>query len=326
MEVWYRLPHIWHQPRGTRSFSAYWCARCGFGSLFPRPSIEELRSYYDNDTYFERYAGESQEQYQGQIESVPDPSFLDRVRVHLAWRLDQSQQLDARMIADTIGTAPARICEIGCGNGDLLVELKALGLRVVGVEPSENARRKATASGIDVVAGYAEALPDEVKGRSFDGVIMAMVLDGCSDPFEALRNAADLLGPCGCLFIKVPNCNALLSRRSGPPWFHGDAGRHLSFFTPRSLVSSVERLGLKVTRLLFMDYVTAFTNERAAAEQRVWELLYAGADQPFLGQAPRNSRHRQWGTLVQTLLARSAKKYECVGVIARHSSELVMGV
>src|SRR5262249_12818632 len=182
MEVWYRLPQIWHQPRGTRSFSTYWCARCGFGSLFPRPSIEELRSYYDTDTYFERYAGESQEQYQGQIASVPAPSFLDRVRLHLAWRLDRSQGLDPRMIAETIGTSPARICEIGCGNGDLLVALKALGHHVVGVEPSENARRRATASGLDVVAGYAEDLPEEVKGRSIGGVIMSMVLDSCSDP------------------------------------------------------------------------------------------------------------------------------------------------
>jgi SAM-dependent methyltransferase len=325
MEVWFRLPHIWHQPRGTGSFSAYWCARCGFGSLFPRPSIEELRNYYDNDTYFDRYAGESQEQYQGQIESVPDPSFLDRVRLHLAWRLDQSQCLDARMIAETIGTSPARICEIGCGNGDLLAELKALGHHVVGVEPSENARRRATARGIDVFAGYAEVLPDEVKGRSIDGVIMTMVLDSCSDPFEALRNAAVLLQPGGYLFITVPNYNALLGSRSGPPWFHGDAGRHLSFFTPKSLVSLVERFGLEITRLFYMEYVAGFTNERAAAEQRVWDLLYAGADQPFVGQAPRNSSRRQWGTLVRTLFARSAKKYECVGVIARRSSEPVMG-
>ena len=270
-KVWFRLPHIWHLPRGTRSFLAYRCAACGFGSLFPRPSLEELRSYYDGDNYFERYAGESREQFQGQVEKVPDPCFLDRVRVHVAWRLDQGQRLDAGLIADSIGTSPARICDIGCGNGDLLVELKALGHRVVGVEPSEVARRRATARGIDVFAAYAEALPDEAKARSFDGVIMTMVLDSCTNPFEALRNAAELLDRGGYLFITVANYDSVSSRRSGPAWFHGDAGRRLSFFTSKSLVSAVERLGLKITKLLYTQYVSIFTNERAAAEQRVWD-------------------------------------------------------
>ena len=317
-KVRFELPHIWHQPRGTRAFSALWCAGCEFGSLVPRPSLEELRSYYDVN-YFARYAGESQV-HQGQVEKIPEPSFLDRVRVHLAWRLDQSQPLDASLIADTIGASPGRICDIGCGNADLLDDLKALGYRVVGVEPSEDARRRATAKGIDVFAGYAEALPAEVKGRSFDGVIMSSVLDSCYDPFEALRNAADLLDQGGYLFITVPNHKAILSRRSGPPWFHGDAGRHLSFFTPRSLALSVERLNLKLIRLFYMGYVSAFANDRAVAEQIPWDLLYGGETRFHFGQVPRNSRRRQWGTLVRTLFAGPAQKYECVGAIARRGA------
>jgi len=197
--------------------------------------------------------------------------------------------------------------------------LKALGHHVIGIEPSEDARRRAIAKGVDVVAGYAEALPDEVKGRFVDGVIMGMVLDSCSDPFEALRNAVGLLDRGGYLFVTVPNCSALLSRRLGPPWFHGDAGRHLSFFTPKGLACSVEQLGMRVTKVFYTGYVSAFTNERAAAEEMVWDLLYAAEDQPFLGQAPKNSRRWQWGTLARTLLASHINKYELVGVIARRS-------
>jgi len=314
-KVWFELHHIWHQPRGTRSFSAYWCARCEFGSLVPRPSPEEVMRYFDIN-YFARYAGESQ-QNQGQVERTPDPSFLDRVRVHLAWRLDHSQPLDARLIADSIGDPPARICDIGCGNAYLMVDLKALGYRVIGVEPSEDARQRATAKGIDVLAGSAEALPNELKGQSFDGVIMKLVLDACYDPFEALRNAADLLDQGGYLFILVANYDSILSRRSGPTWFQGDAGRRLSFFTPKSLGSSVERLNLKVMKFFYTNYVSAFGTTQAMRENIAWDLLYEGEAQPCLGQAPRNSRRRQWGTLARTLFAGPAKKYECVGVIAR---------
>ena len=319
MEARFRLPHIWHQPRGTRAFAGYQCNSCGFGSLFPRASPDELRSYYDNDNYFERHDSKSREQYQGQIERIPEPTFLDRLRVRLAWQFDQSQPLDAALVNDTIGISSPKICDIGCATGHLSVKLKALGHRVIGIEPSEDARRRAIAKGLDVVAGYAEALPDEVKGQFFDGVIMGMVLDSCSNPFEALRNAVGLLDRGGYLFVTVPNCSALLSRRLGPPWFHGDAGRHLSFFTPKSLASAVEQSGLKVTRVFYTGYVAAFTNERTAAEERAWDLLYAAETQPFLGQTPKNSRRRQWGTLARTFLASRINKYELVGVIAQRS-------
>ena len=72
----------------------------------------------------------------------------------------------------------------------MLADLKAMGYRVVGIEVDEAARRMTAAKGIEVFRGYAEAVPDEVKSRSMDVVLMKHVLEHCLNPLQAVRNAA----------------------------------------------------------------------------------------------------------------------------------------
>ena len=80
----YELPHIWHQPKGTRPYGVFWCQTCDYGSLLPRPSQDDLDTFY-GQRYFSRYAGESTEGYEGQTDDLPArPTLLDRVRVHVA--------------------------------------------------------------------------------------------------------------------------------------------------------------------------------------------------------------------------------------------------
>jgi 2-polyprenyl-3-methyl-5-hydroxy-6-metoxy-1,4-benzoquinol methylase len=322
LDVWYELPHIWHQPKGTRPYTIFWCGNCDLGLLLPRPSQQELNSFY-GDNYFSRYASESRERYQGQTDFAPArPTLLDRVRVHIAWRSDRGSPLGATALSHVIGRhvigpKPLRICDIGCGNGQLLADLQALGHHVVGVEVDENARRRAVAKGIDVFPGYAEALPDEVKSRPFEVVSMIHVLEHCADPLQALRNAAALVCPGGYLAVEVPNNDAIFAHRSGPSWSYCDAGRHLNFFTAKSLASAVTSLNFEIVERRFSGYVSAFLNNRFAAEQVVWDAFYAGDDASLDGRPARNSKRRQWTTLARTLFASPERKYEVVWIIAR---------
>jgi SAM-dependent methyltransferase len=325
MERRYELPHIWHQPKGTRPYTIYWCGRCDFGTLLPLPSHEELDHFY-GDHYFSRYAGESEVRYQCQVDDAPErPTLLDRVRVHLAWRLDRGRYLDTRALGAAAGPSPLSICDIGCGNGDLLAGLTALGYQVVGVEVDESARRRATAKGLDVFPGYAEALPDEIRGRSFDVVSMTHVLEHCLDPLRALRNVAALVRPGGTLVVEVPNNAAVIAQRAGPAWFYCDAGRHLNFFTAKSLASTVALLDFQIVDCRFSGYVAAFLNDRVTAERLVWDLLYSGEDTSLAGKVARNSKLRQWMTLGRTFFAAPARKYEVVGIIARRRVSSALG-
>jgi SAM-dependent methyltransferase len=317
LDVRYELPHIWHQPRATRSHTISWCGPCDLGLLLPRPSREDLDRYY-GDTYFSRYNEESGTRGGGPIPpAAGPPSLLDRLRVHIAWRSERRGPLGASDLHQVLGPAPSRICDIGCGAGHVLAGLKALGHDVVGVESDEDARRMAAAKGIEVFPGYAEDLPEEVKGRTFDLVSMTHVLEHCLDPLRALRNAAALLRPGGYLAVEVPNNEAILARRSGPSWYHCDAGRHVNFFTAKRLAKAVESLDLEVVEHRFGGYVSAFANDRVAAERAVWDSLNAGKGASHAGGGRRNSKPGQWRTLARTLLAPPARKYEAVGIIAR---------
>ncbi len=239
LEVWFELPHIWHQPKGSRPYAIYRCDRCGLGLLLPRPSQAELNSFY-GDTYFTRRTQESPERAAAQIDDArKQRTWLDRVRIHLAWRLDRGRPFDAASLSEVLGAGSHEICDLGCGNGDLLAEFKARGHRVVGVEVDEDARRNAGNKGIETHVGYAEALPDAIQRRTFDLVTMIHVLEHCADPLQALRNAFELLRPGGYLAIEVPNNEAIFAEQLGPAWFNCDAGRHLNFFTAKSLVSHV---------------------------------------------------------------------------------------
>jgi 2-polyprenyl-3-methyl-5-hydroxy-6-metoxy-1,4-benzoquinol methylase len=319
LDVSYELPHIWHQPKGTPPYAIFWCGNCAFGLLLPCPSQQELDSFY-GDNYFARYARESSERYQGQTDFAPvRPSLLDRVRVHVAWWSDRGRPLDATALSRVIGPGPLRICDIGCGTGRLLADLQALGHHVVGVEVDENARRRTAAKGIDVFPGYAEALPDEIKGRPFDVVCMIHVLEHCADPLQALRNAAALLRPGGYLAVEVPNNEAISAHRSGPAWFYCDAGRHLNFFTEKSLANAVQSLNYEIVERRFSGYVSVFLNNRLAAERVIWDLLYAGENASLRGRPARNSKRGQWITLARTLFASPPRKYEVVGIIARRA-------
>src|SRR3954468_17801908 len=103
--------------------------------------------------------------------------------------------------------AARRVLDLGCAAGALGAGLKrrAAGREVGGAEPAPAYAAAAEARLDRVVQGdVAEALAREDLGR-FDCVVAADVLEHLSDPWEALRRAADLLEPGGTVVISLPN-------------------------------------------------------------------------------------------------------------------------
>src|SRR5215472_3859244 len=299
----FRLRHIWHQPTGSDR-QIFWCEACDFGLLHPRPSREELCRFYEGAYYTHCEPGKVE----------PPPGFLARIRIHLAWRADRGRGITAQSIHELSGGFGLSVCDIGCGGGELLGELKRHGHHVAGVEPDEMARKQASTQGVTVYPGSAESLPAELGSESFDVVVMKQSLEHSVDPLVALSEARRILKPEGRLLVDVPNNAASMARRSGPAWFHCDAGRHLSFFTPKSLILLLERAGFSVESLLFSGYVSQFTDSRIKAEQEVWDLLYGRVEGV---RAPRRNSHRRaWADLVKSILARPSSKYEVLGAIA----------
>src|SRR5262249_43299781 len=148
-----------------------WCDDCDFGFLDPRPRAQDLDRLSDRADLAQNGA-------------EPVRTFLEKVRTHLAWRLGHahSRQVDAPRIASIVATPYASICVFGWDEMDTIVGLKDLGHKVLGVDRSASALRRAYDQGIEVFKGSADAPPPEILERSFDAVFLSNALPRCLEP------------------------------------------------------------------------------------------------------------------------------------------------
>ncbi len=250
---------------------------------------------------------------------VTRPKLLEKIRLHLAWRVGRrhSRQIDAALIHSVLDKPAASVCVFGRGQADLLRQLKDPGHRVLTVEPDEEAGRRGSAPGDDVLVGSIEALPAELSGRSFDAVYLNRVLQDCREPREALRNACQLLEPGGTLFAEVANHESDSARRYGAAWILCDAGRHINFFTAQSLSRFLREMGFEVEDILFRQYIPQFSGSRLAAEQDVWDRMYADSKQGDRRVPPRKSSADLWTGFLRTIFLPPRQKNEILGIIAK---------
>ena len=304
--LWF--PRVWTQSSG-RAFALYWSDPAGFGSLFPAPTPEELARFYDVPEYDGYMAGAA-------ASGRPAWGAVDRILNHVAWRVDRSDPVTAQSLHSFLGR-PSFVCDIGCGSALDLMELKRHGHRVLGIDPSPVARAAALERGVTVLEGTGEQLPPDCPRGAFDLVMMVQSLEHCRRPLAALENAASLLRPGGTLMAEVPNHECVGFQLSGPAWFHSDAGRHLHFFTRRSLEAAVRQVGLTPFRTSFVGYSRQYL--WLEAEQQVWDGLYRDRQDPDAGfpTPARPTRARNWKLLARTLLAPPENKYDSVRVYAR---------
>ncbi len=292
----------------NRHANAYWCEDCGHGSLQPLPSEAQIADLYHFDTYYTHMRPLEAE--------APKASFLDRVRTHLAYRLDRGLPLTREHVHHGLGGKPRSICDLGCGNGELAASLVELGHTVVGVEVDPAALQGRVAGDYRVLVGTAERLPKDLPRRSFDAVVMRHVLEHCRDPILALKNAGSLLAPGGTLFCEVPNNEALGLTFSGAAWAMFDLPRHLHFFSQRSLERACRAAGLRVKQSHFANYHRQFTNEWIDDERTLFRRMTHGVHQEPNPVLSENSRARAWRLLLSTMRLPAAHRYDSIGVLA----------
>lgn len=105
-----------------------------------------------------------------------------------------------------------RVCDIGCGCGMMLCELKAHRYDAVGVDPSDKAVGYCLSRGVTAWKG---SLPDDVRlpRQDFDAVLLLDVLEHIDDDRAACVAALAMLKPGGILICTVPAHPWLWTRR-----------------------------------------------------------------------------------------------------------------
>jgi 2-polyprenyl-3-methyl-5-hydroxy-6-metoxy-1,4-benzoquinol methylase len=137
------------------------------------------------------------------IRATP-PEVIERYRRHRNWRLVHKECL-FRFVGDPAGL---RVLDFGCGEGELAVQLAALGARVTGVDVSpellslaaRRARLDGVADRVRLVEGDIREL--ELRG-GFDVVVCAAVLHHV-ELRAVYERLLDLLRPGGTMVIQEP--------------------------------------------------------------------------------------------------------------------------
>lgn len=121
----------------------------------------------------------------------------------------------------------ARILDIGCGNGGLLLTLRAAGFTdLVGMDPSPGCVARLRADGIDGVSATLDTLPADIG--CFDLVILSHVLEHLLDPRSALQALQKLLSDKGLLYLETPDAQHY-STQDFVPYYFFDS-EHINHF------------------------------------------------------------------------------------------------
>jgi SAM-dependent methyltransferase len=154
-----------------------------------------------------------------------------------------------------------RLLDVGCGNGSFLVNMRALGWDVAGVEPDAKSAGLAKEQfGLHVTVGTLEE--SNVDSNSFDCITAHHTIEHMFDPIAFLRESFRILRPGGKLVVTTPSVPSLGHRIFRRCWRGLEPPRHLYIFSPRALGACVERSGYELETLR--------TSARSA-----WELWYS---------------------------------------------------
>ncbi|WP_086824659.1 methyltransferase domain-containing protein [Streptomyces sp. NRRL B-24572] len=124
-------------------------------------------------------------------------------------------EIVARRVLEELGDKPARVLDVGCGDGEMVLRLAAAGHHVTGAEVSSDmlkrAEEKLAAAGLaeDVRLVEADIYDLPFDGEVFDAVCCHGVVMYLPDSAEPIANLARLVAPGGILSVLTKNTLAV---------------------------------------------------------------------------------------------------------------------
>ncbi len=155
-------------------------------------------------------------------------------------------------------TSDARLLDVGCGSGKLLLQLYDAGFRnLAGVDPY-------IASEIRYRCGIVIHKKDVSDIRdTFDLVMMHHVFEHMDQPLDVLRQVHERLRPGGKLLIRIPVARSHAWETYRTDWVQLDAPRHFFLHTEQSMNILAEKSGFRIEEVVYDS----------------WELQFYGSEQ-----------------------------------------------
>jgi len=221
---------------GLRDRFAYFeCASCGCLQIEEVP--HDLGRYYPADYYSLQGVPDRHTGLRGRLRTVRNRFVLTGEGVlgrALAAVSDYPFPGIRQWLSREGLSHESRILDVGCGSGELLYDLGALGYRhLTGVDPFIQ-RDLVHPTGATIRRGTIHELQGE-----YDLVMFHHSLEHIPDQHETMRSAARLLAEGGHCLVRIPVVGSAAWEEYGVDWVQLDAPRHLFVHS----VESIRRLG-----------------------------------------------------------------------------------
>lgn len=212
-----------HEPK----FTFVKCKHCGLIYQSPRPTQDEISSYYPDryDSY--------------------EISNLTKTKSWLAQKAyDYGQNKRSHLI--THYKASGRLLDVGCATGTFLTHMRRHleNWQLNGVEISPHASEIArTQFNLDVFTGTLEEA--HFTDQYFDVITLWEVLEHLYNPIETLIEVHRILKKDGIIVLRIPNGSSLDACLFKQYWEGLDPPRHLFVFTPTTMKGVLKEAGFK---------------------------------------------------------------------------------
>lgn len=222
---------------GDTRHNLFRCKSCELVYLSPRPRPESLHVFYPKE-----YLPFSPASELGGRRTQP----FEKLIMWSKQRCKDIFTLPYRMRfgSPTTTFAPfgnRRLLEIGCGNGEFLASMKALGWDVYGCDIDKTkVNHICNSLGLHHKVFCGDVTDQKFPSEYFDAVVMWHVIEHLYDPFKILRHVHKLLSADGKIVIGTPNVDGIEAKMFGRWWMGYDVPRHVILFSEATLCEALK--------------------------------------------------------------------------------------
>jgi 2-polyprenyl-3-methyl-5-hydroxy-6-metoxy-1,4-benzoquinol methylase len=226
----------------------------------PKPSINELASYYESPEYISHTDSKK--------------SIIDKV-YQIVKKYTLNQKLN---LLNSFNSESKNLLDVGCGTGDFLAICNTNGWNVVGVEPNENAKDLALKKLDSTSKIYKNVF--ELATERFDVITLWHVLEHVPELETYILQLKKLLKPDGILIVAVPNYKSFDAQYYKQFWAAFDVPRHLWHFSKKSIELLFSKKQMRVTKILPMKfdafYVSLLSEKYKTGKSNFLNAFYIG--------------------------------------------------
>jgi len=241
-------------------FNIITCKNCKFTLTSPRPRDEKLGEYYFSDNYIS---------HSNKASSLLDKIYLLARRFTLKWKVSLLKKYYVNPITP-------KLLDYGCGTGEFLKSCKDSGIDITGIEPSLNARTKAS----ETTQGKIFESLKELECDKFNIITLWHVLEHIPDFEKIIHQLKSKLSDDGIMLIAVPNHKSNDALKYKKNWAGFDVPRHLWHFSSDTMKALLLKNELKLIDICGMkldSYYVSLLSEKYQADNKSTIMGYLRA-------------------------------------------------